>query len=172
MLKALLFAALAAQAADLDAPQTLDLRIAVSSAITYSALSVELSRLGEQVTLELVDDGSLPDDVAWDGIYVGRLVGPWSRYAEARVIGRAPSGEEELLFSGLVRTEDRRRVMLGWWVKHLPQGNRAIRTAVAYPDGAAGAVNSAPMLVAFGWGVFLLCYVGWLTQQTSSPGAT
>ncbi len=155
-------------AARADAPQVLDLRVAVSSALTYSAVNLELNKLGEVVKIPLVDDGSLPDDVAWDGVYAGRHEGPWSRYVEARIVAETPSGEEELLFSGLVRTEDRYRVMLGWWVKQLPQGNRAIRTAVAYPDGAAGAVNGTPIVVAFGWGVFLLCYVGWMAQRQLS----
>ncbi len=168
MLSPLVLAALATARA--EPPQIIDLRVAVSSALTYRALSMELDALGERHRVALVDDGSLADDVAWDGIYVGRIEGPWRRYAEARLIGTTPEGEEELLFSGLVRTEDRRRVMLGWWVRQLPQGNRAIRTAVAYPDGAAGAVASAPLVAAFGWGLFTLCYAGWLAWGRDRRG--
>jgi len=169
--RAALLAALAIAApAAAEPSQILDFRVAVTAEVVYAQLLLELDRLGEARVIPLADDGGHPDDVPWDGVFVGRDEGHWARYVEVRLVGVTPGGQEDLLFSGLVRTEEERRVMLGWRVKQMPAGNRALRTAAAYPDGAAGAVAGLPLVVAFGWGLFILCYVGWLVHAPPREG--
>ncbi|NOY28086.1 MAG: hypothetical protein GXP62_19650 [Oligoflexia bacterium] len=144
--------------------QVIVFQAAVSSRTTYSGLHVEVVRLGEDTDVELTDDGSQPGDLAWDGVYTGQMVGDYSRYVNARLVGTKDDGTQDVLFAGMVRTDDRRLDTVGWQVMMTPRGWEALRVPVSYPGKALIVVSGLPLLVAYGWGALLLFYVFLLTK--------
>ncbi len=140
--------------------------VAVPPHSVYTSFVIELDRLGDHRQLTLTDDGSHNLDRPYDGTYVASDEDAWSRYVEVTLVGIPLEGGEEVLFSGLVRTEDVRSSTIGWQVVQLAEEDpfTARRVAVARPGGAASMAEGLPMLVAFGWGLLLLVFVGTLSR--------
>lgn len=148
--------------------QVIVFQAAVSSRTTYSGLHVELVRLGDDTDVELTDDGSQPGDLAWDGVYTGQVVGDYSRYVNARLVGTKDDGTQDVLFAGMVRTDDQRLDIIGWQVMMTPRGWEALRVPVSYPGKALIVVSGLPILIAYGWGALLLLYVFLLAKLRST----
>lgn len=155
----------AARAEEGEAPQVLGVQVAVSHGVAFSSVWAETSRLGETRVLPLADDGTVPEDLPWDGIYVGSEPGPYSRYVTLRLYGRLDDATEALLWEGTVRTEDAFRPTLGFRVAWQGDHLRAERVALALPTGPGAIAEGLPLLVAFGWGLFVLTFVGILVRR-------
>ena len=158
-----------ALAASQDA-QVIDLQVSMPSAGAFTALDIEVTRLGSKHTVRLQDDGGVPNDLPHDGIWNGRLTGEYSRTVSVRVFGHQSSGSPQLLYSGVERTEDRRHVMLGWRVGASSQGYSAVRTPLSYPGNVAEMFVALPLITGFGGGLFVLLYVGMLVRMRR-PGS-
>lgn len=150
--------------------QVLDLQISMPSAGAFTALDVELTRLGSKHTVRLQDDGGVANDLPHDGIWNGQLSGQYARTVSVRVFGHHASGSPTLLYSGVERTEDRRHVMLGWRVGSSGQGYTAVRTPLSYPGNVAEMFVALPLITGFGWGLFVLLYVGMLVRMRRTAG--
>ena len=142
--------------------QVLRFAVAVPSGPAWSSIWVEINRLGRSTALGLVDDGSSPEDIPLDGVFVGSQSGLYARYVTLRVFGRTVEGNEALLWEGTVATADQWQETIAFRVSALPEGTRAERVAVALPAGQSGFAEGVPVLVAFGWGTFVLTFVGLL----------
>ena len=150
--------------------QIIDLQVSMPSRGSYVALDVEVTRLGAKHTVRLRDDGSVPNDLPWDGIWNARLSGEYSRLVSVRVFGQRAKGSPVLLYSGVERTEDARHVLLGWRVMTNAQGHSAVRTPLSYPGNVAEMFVALPLISGFGWGIFILLYVGMLVRLSRQGG--
>ena len=83
--------------------QVLRFAVAVPSGPAWSSIWVEINRLGRSTALGLVDDGSSPEDIPLDGVFVGSQAGDalrtlvtWRRPCPWRscsvVVPRSPAG--------------------------------------------------------------------------------
>lgn len=151
--------------------QVIDLQISMPSEGAFSSLEVELTRLGTQHTVRLRDDGGVANDLPHDGIWNGQLSGEYSRSVSVRVFGHRPQGSPQLLYSGIERTEDARHTMLGWRVMASGQRYTAVRTPLSYPGNVAEMFAALPLITAFGWGLFMLLYVGMMVRMQRGSGS-
>ncbi len=126
-------------------------------------LEVEAPWLGADQRMELVDDGSVPGDIAGDHIYSGRWVGPPVRDLPLRLFASA---------DGLPRTEiATRAVPLGLgsnrvvWALEFDGHPWARPVALALAPTHMEIAESVVQLSAFGWMGFALVYVSWLVQH-------
>lgn len=166
----------AAQAQDVPAElpltsdgQRISFEVAVSPGITFSRVWVELDRLGDKDVVGLTDDGSVREDVPWDGVYVGSQSGGYARYVSVRLLGADEGGVETLLWEGTARTADAFHEVLAFRVASDGADVYAQRVAIALPTGPSATAEGVPILVAFGYGVMVLVYVGFLTKARD-PG--
>ncbi len=150
---------------DSQVPQVIEFQVAIPREKAFSSITIELERLGGIHLVELVDDGSVSGDMPWDGVYLGRHVGEYARYVNLRLRGKPAGGESLLLFAGVVATPDRHLNEIGFQLVERREGSLdAVRSSFAYPDNRMAAVKSLYLLAGFGWGLLLLCYVGWLVS--------
>lgn len=156
--------------------QAIRIQVAIPNGLSYHRIRVELTRLGQQKVIELLDDGTLTGDRAWDGVFMGEDIGPYARYVNVRLVGVRPDGEEDVLFAGPVRTSDRREVLLAWRIERWRNEESdaanpkwtALRVAPAWTGTDAAEVGLLPVVVAFGWGIFLLVYISRLVALRRS----
>ena len=141
---------------------TVILQVSIPNAISYTKVKAEIIRLGNQSSITLVDDGSIGNDRPGDGIYLGQQTGLFARYIHLRLLGEQEDVDDALLFSGVVRTDDHHLAKLDFQVVKSVDGAIAFRSAASDPGQAYGPVRGIPMIVAYGWGLFMLMYVGWL----------
>ncbi len=144
-------------------------RVTAPSTAGFDNYFLELTRLGEDQLIRLSDDGSNPEDLAFDGVFSGAHTGHYARYVTARLFGHAPDQEPTLLYSGVERTDDVHEVILGWRLIRRDQDFTAVRAPAAYPGNITEVHLGLPLLVAFGWGGFVLAYVGFLFQRRREP---
>ena len=161
LLTALIAGSSSALAAD---DQVIDLQVSMPSRGAYVALDVEVTRLGSRHTVRLRDDGGVPNDLPHDGIWNGRMTGDYSRTISVRMFGHRSGGTQDLLYSGIERTEDARHVLVGWRIMATGDGHTAVRTPLSYPGNVAEMFAALPLITGFGWGLFLLLYVGMLVR--------
>ncbi len=160
-----LLLALLAQAAE---PQTLRFEVAVPAGEPFSAFNLTLTRLGETISLQLLDDETMEQgigSIAYDGVFVASHTADWSRYVVVQLTGVDLEGDETMLYVGIVRTEDTRFSMVGWQVLRSQDGYIARRVASAYPGNAPQIVGGMPMIVSYGWSVIVLVYGMWLASR-------
>jgi hypothetical protein len=58
--------------------------------------------------------------------------------------------------------------MLGWRVMASGQRYTAVRTPLSYPGNVAEMFVALPLITGFGWGLFVLLYVGMLVRMRRS----
>lgn len=148
-------------------PQTLRFEVAVPPDEPFSTFTLELTRLGTTTSLALTDDVTLEDisAIPYDGVFVGSHTAAWSRYVVVQLSGVNLDGEAAMLYVGIVRTDNVRFSVLGWQVLRSGNGYIARRVAGAYPGNAPQIVGGMPLVVASGWGLFVLVYGMWLVAQ-------
>ena|GEM_PF-1932232 len=145
--------------------QALHFRVTAPSSAGFDDFLLELTRLGVQDIVRLSDDGSNPEDIAFDGVYSGASTGHYARYVTVRLFGNAPDAEPTLLYSGVERTDDVHQVLVGWRVIRRDRDHVAVRAPAAYPGNITEVHLGLPLLVAFGWGGIVMAYVGFLFQR-------
>jgi hypothetical protein len=145
--------------------QKLMFRITSPASAGFDTFMLELTRLGEEQTIRLSDDGSNPEDLAYDGVFSGAHTGHYARVVSVRVLGSAPDGTHSLLYSGVERTDDVHEVIVGWRVIRRDQDFVAVRAPAAYPGNITEVHLGLPLLVGFGWGGIVLIYIGFLFQR-------
>ncbi|MDP2313232.1 MAG: hypothetical protein Q8P41_10030 [Pseudomonadota bacterium] len=150
-------------------PQTLSLQVAIDYRVVYTRVRAEIDQLGSTFGLELVDDGSVMGDDEHDGVYTNRVIGPYARYATVRLYAEDATGEEALLYAGILTTADRDQNDVAWRVSDFGGQVRAERVAMAYPGGPDGVVDGLPVLIAFAWGGLVIFFVGTLVRR-ADPG--
>jgi hypothetical protein len=152
-----------------EIPQILEFQVAAPSGVVFEDVVVVLDRLGEEVEVVLTDDGRDWIDLADDGVFLGRHEGDYSRYVSVRIRANLLDGTSPEIYSGVVRTGDRRRAELGWVVMTGQGGTlKAMRAATAYPGNRVWHQDVAQLVAAGGWAVFLLYYVSrlvWLRRK-------
>ena len=144
-------------------------RLTSPSDAGYDKFLLDLTRLGQDRTIRLSDDGSNPEDIAYDGVFSGGHTGPYARTVTVRLFGQTSDEEPTLLYSGVERTDDEHEVILGWRVIRRDQDHMAVRAPAAYPGNITEVHLGLPLLVAFGWGGIVLVYVGFLFQRRREP---
>jgi len=151
----------AAAAAEVE--QQVCLQVAMPEDASVTSVLAEVDRLGEQRELELIDDGSVPSDVSWDGVYTGCFTGAWARIVSVRLLIVEAGGEQKVAYAGTAQTPDARQAVLAWRVARRPEGTLvASRVASAWPGNQLALVESLPVVGAFGWALFLIAYVYFL----------
>jgi hypothetical protein len=144
----------------------IEFQASMSERTSLSGMTVEVVRLGETKRIILKDDGRTPKDVAYDGIWVGSDVGAYSRTITVRLYGQQPTGEQVLLYSGVERTDSDDSATIGWRVNNVHDQYTAFRSPTSYPGNVSEIHVGLPLIAGFGWGLFVLCYVGLLIRAT------
>jgi len=153
------------------AEQTVLLEVAVDASVTeLLRLDAEIDRLGTASTLQLTDDGRHAEDRAHDNVFLGKVTGAPANAANVRLVGTDSDWKEWVLFEGVVRTDDVHLVKIDWLVVSDDNGIRAQRIAGTGPSSNNAMVAGMPLVVTFGWGLFVLCFVGWLVVYGSRRG--
>lgn len=140
--------------------QLIQFQVAMPSNTAFTAVRIDLLRLGQSQDIVLTDDGTNPSDVAYDGIWEGQHKGSYARYVTIRMFGADESGGQTLLYSGVERTEDKSHATLGWRVIQVYDTLTAMRTPDSYPGNVTEVHVSIPLVTGFGWGIFVLVYIG------------
>ncbi len=156
-----------------DAPQRLRFEVAVEPGLPLSALSVMVDRLGVSHQVVLSDDGSAAGDVAGDGIWVGRIEGPYARVVGLRLVGQPEQGTTIDLWEGTVRTDDARTATTAWRAVQRDGTPVGERVAVALPGGSSALSEASPLVVSFGWGLvvlIVLTVLGAWRRTPATPG--
>lgn len=150
----------------------IEFQASLSERTSLSGMTVEVVRLGSTKRITLTDDGQSLNDVPYDGVWVGSDVGAYSRTITVRLYGQQPTGEQVLLYSGVERTDSNDSATIGWRVNNVHDQYTAFRAPTSYPGNVSEIHVGLPLITAFGWGLFVLCYVGLLvrvTRRESSP---
>jgi len=140
--------------------QVIAFQVSAPTNSAFAGVEVDLTRLGKQTRVRLSDDGTNANDVAYDGIWEGNHWAEYSRYATVRLFGVDAAGDRTLLYSGVERTEDKDHTTLGWRVIQIYDDLTAMRTPMSYPGNMTEVHVSIPLITAFGWGIFVLVYIG------------
>jgi hypothetical protein len=143
----------------------IEFQASMSERTLLSGMTVEVVRLGETKRIILRDDGRTSTDVAYDGIWVGSDVGAYSRTITVRLYGQQSTGEQVLLYSGVERTDSDDSATIGWRVNKVNDQYTAFRSPTSYPGNVSEIHVGLPLITAFGWGLFVLCYVGLLIRS-------
>jgi hypothetical protein len=149
--------------------QVLLFNVAIPIDVVYSGIRIELQRLGETRAIVLEDKGSMPEDLPYDGVYVGRDVDAFSRYVQVTLIGDELDGTEAILYAGIIPTENRRLNTIAFHIHASTDRVFAYRVAAAHPGTAPQLAKGLPLLAAFGWTALLILYVGVLTLRRREP---
>ena len=144
----------------------IEFQASLSERTSLSGLTVEVVRLGSTKRIALTDDGRTLKDVPYDGVWVGSDVGAYSRTITVRLYGQQPTGEQVLLYSGVERTDSDDVATIGWRVNSVHEQYTAFRAPTSYPGNVSEIHVGLPLITAFGWGLFVLCYVGLLIRST------
>lgn len=123
--------------------------------------------LGEDRTMQLVDDGSITMDKAGDGVFVGRWTGDDVRVLPVRLGLRSSTGTVTTLgaFNEVVGAGEND---FAYAVSsETPPTVR--RVAAAWSSRSAEAADLARVGAAIGWAGLVLGYVAWLVGR--SPGS-
>jgi hypothetical protein len=150
---------------DLENPHVLVFNASVPPEMVYTEIRVELQRLDETREITLLDDGTSPEDAPYDGVFSGRDVGEKTRYVQVTLISKDTKDQEETLYAGLVRTENRRLTTVSFQVGKHPWGRTAYLVASAYPGSSSRIAEGLPLIAAFGWTALLIVYVGMLVKR-------
>lgn len=153
----MLWMSLAAQAE----PQRLELAVVAPSAMRELRVWAHASWLGEERTIELLDDGSTPGDRANDGVRVaewrGEPVQALTLQLTAQERPDSPVVEIYAATEVLFSPDD----ALSWDL-HLGPPLRAERTARPLSSDAPQRDERVQVAAAIGWAIFVLNLVGWL----------
>lgn len=153
----ILLMSLAAQAD----PQRLQLAVVAPGAMRELRVWAHARWLGEERTVELLDDGSAPGDRANDGVRVAEWRGEPVQALTLRLTAQArPDGPVVEIYSAtevLFSPDD----ALAWDL-HLGPPLRAERTALPLPPEAPARDERVQLFAALGWAALALNAVGWL----------
>lgn len=130
---------------------------------TVDGMELTVNRLGRELSLPLMDDGSDPADVAWDGVWVARAQGAYARYVRAMLVATLGGEASPPLDLGLVRTDDEHLCVVTWRVD--PERRSAVRSFVALPGVQHELISSLPLVATFGWLLFLLAWVSAMVRS-------
>lgn len=144
---------------DQPAPQRLFVEVAAPFEEVLVSVQARVTRGGATRVLTLVDDGSDPADVAWDGVWTASDDGPWARTVNVELLARTMDGNEHLVWAGLVGTTDRYASVLAWQVRVDAEGLRARQVVAAWPGDTLVIPDGLRVYVGFGWGCFLVALV-------------
>jgi hypothetical protein len=138
------------------------------SEIAFERAEVEIDLPSGPVVVPLVDDGSLPEDLAWDGVYVGIWSGPFQRWAQVRLLAGAQDAPA-VLAEGLERFYGVRGVQIAW--RLIPADGRvvAVRTAASALGGSDDTQGRLELLASFGWAALLAVFLGTLALRAREP---
>ncbi len=140
-----------------DEEQEIAVQVVLPESVVFTALELEITRAGVDRTIILSDEGLVPGDNGWDGIWVGSDLGPFARYLSLRLAGREAGGATTVLFSGLEWTPDRRRADIGLQVLEHSDGSlEALRVAVPTPGRRLRSGQILRLAAGFGWGLLAL----------------
>ena len=160
MIGALLLGSLALGASDPE--QTLLFQVAAPSNVVFQEIVVEIERVGQTRTIPLVDDGSVASDLPWDGVYVGRDVGPYTRWLPVRILARWEGRNTLPLYAGIEKSDDPHLVSLGWQVRGDGTSLEARRAAAGWPGNRMVATEGLFMLGSLAWTLVVMTWVGFL----------
>ena len=132
--------------------------------VAFERVEVELDLPGGAQTIPLVDDGTLPEDMAWDGIYVGIWRGPFLRWAQVRLLAGAQDAPA-VLSEGLERFYDQRGVQVAWRLVPADRRVAAVRTAATPLAGTDDVQGRVELLASFGWAALLAVFLGTLAVR-------
>lgn len=145
--------------------QRVCLQVAMADGAVFESVTAELDRLGEQHSLVLADDGSVPSDVAWDGVYTGCITAPWARIMGVRLLVQPAGALEQVVYEGVEQTPDDRSALLAWRTGSWSEGEFAAgRVASAWPGNQLSPVESLRVVGSIGWAFLLVSYVFFLVH--------
>jgi hypothetical protein len=137
--------------------QEITIQVVAPEGVVFADLSAELTRAGEVREVLLSDEGLVPGDNGWDGIWVGSDQGPYARYVGTRLFARVRGGEDEVIHSGLEWTPDARRADLGYQIIVHEDGRlEAVQVAVPTPGRRLRTALFLRVAAGFGWGLLAL----------------
>jgi hypothetical protein len=136
---------------------------------SVSGMRLEWLRLDAPRVTVLVDDGSLPVDTPWDGVWSGVDEGPFVRDAAMRLSVVDLDGVEHLLWSGLVHPENASESVIQWRVLGVGAEARAQRVAAAWPGSAALLPEGAWIYAGMAWSCLIVVLAAGLLHA-ARPG--
>jgi len=143
---------------------TLVLQVAVPYDRLLVDFQAEVDWLGDPREVRLTDDGTTRFDLPSDGIHVGILQGEWAQYLPIRLTAvDAESGEELLLYEGIVPQERQGWFTANWAVDHA--GNQAQRVSAALSGQGTLVSEGLPLAASYGWAALILLYVLAVTRR-------
>ena len=149
-----------APGADAGPMQEILFQLVTPSKIAVTSATIEVERLVERSSIEMTDDGSIPEDIGYDGVFVGRHTAPFSLFLGAELLVSVRGREPVSVYRGILRTSDEQSETIGWQLSETEGDYQALRTAVSFPGRGAVLVEGRARLTLFGWGVFVVCLVG------------
>jgi len=148
-----------------EGADTQTVRIEVSAAWKPAGLRLEAETvwLGQARSMELKDDGTVPEDHPGDGVYSGLWMGAPPRMLPLHIYASAPDlPRTELVGSNQV--VDLGSSRLAWSLEN--DGHvYARKVALALPDAPMEVADTAAELAALGWIALVFIYVTWLVQR-------
>lgn len=141
----------------MDGPtQTLLFQVAAPMHGQIVELRLEWTRLGEERSTRLTDDGLHPQDVPWDGVFVGSEVGPPVKDLAGRLVAIDAAGEEHLAWWGHLDVMDERGEAIAWHVGEA-WPPRARPVASAWPGDSVLVPDAIGVYVGASWTA--LCFI-------------
>ncbi len=151
------------QVASASAPHVVRFEVGAPAADPQTRVHVTATWLGEERTVELVDNGTAPGDVAGDGVWVGQLSGePVSLLPLEMWVQRG--GDRTEAWAGVepvAQGEDRLT-----WALDLSGEPRATRVSAPATARRARASEAADAMAPVAWACFVLIYVAWLVERS------
>lgn len=144
---------------DQGGPFLVAFQLRMGGGMSFEHVEVQILLPEGVQAVRLVDDGSVLEDMALDGVYTGTWRGPLLRFAQVRLLGGSAEAPM-VLAESFERFADARGAHLAW--RLVPGAGRlaAVRTAASPHTGADDVHGRVELLASFGWAALLLLYAG------------
>jgi hypothetical protein len=153
-----------------EASQRLIFSLAGTTDGEVSAVRAEWRRAGEDRTLLLVDDGSDPADVAWDGVWTATDVGAYVQDATVRLVVTDLNGMEHPVYAGVMHARDARETVFSWRLYETDGGLRALEVPTALPGASLIVPEAVDVYVGAAWACLLCALVAGLVHAARRDG--
>ncbi len=155
-----------ASLAHASAAQAVEVQVLLRDAPRGTAPLVATTWLGEERTLTLVDDGSVPGDKPGDEVYVGRWTGEPVRVLPVRILLTSASGAQTVAAFNEVLDDGENDLS---YVVELGDPVSVRRVASAWSQRSAEVAELARTGASIGWAALVLGYVAWLVGRSPGP---
>lgn len=144
-------------------PQQILFQVVTPAGAELSHAVMEVEQLRQHQKVRLTDDGTDPTDMPEDGVYVGRVEGPYARRITYTLRASVNGAEARILDTGLVSALDTDVALVALLLEKRESGWNARRTTAAWPAPLARGRGSVLAAASWAWAFLLLGLVVGLT---------